>query len=121
MQLNGGLLKYCARDGSEDSNWPIDVRYQWPLLVFERVCICNLGWGGYDCNRCDFGYVFNGEMCVKQPNDNQVLVRQNFAELNNSKRNEYIEVIRAAKNEMDHEWTVVVREPTRIDRDMQIF
>ena len=103
------------RDGPDDTNWPIDVRYQWPLLVFEKVCICNLGWGGYDCNRCDFGYVFNGVMCVNQPN--QVLVRRNFAELTNSKRNEYIEVIKAAKNEMDHEWAVVVREPARTDRD----
>ena len=31
------------RDGPNGRNWPIDVRYQWPLLVFKRVCICNLG------------------------------------------------------------------------------
>ena len=104
------------RNGPNNNNWPIDVRYQWPLLVFERVCICNPGWGGYDCNRCDFGYVSNGGMCVKQ---NQFLVRQSFSELDDLKRSQYIKVIKAAKNEMemDYEWAVVVREPARTDRD----
>ena len=106
-------------DGARGRNWPIDVRYQWPLLVFERVCSCNQGWGGYDCSRCDFGYVLSGQTCVKQTNENQRLVRQNFAELEDSKRTEYIKVIKAAKNEMDmdREWAVVVREPARTDSD----
>ena len=100
-------------EGPADANWPTDVRYQWPLLVFNRVCSCNPGWRGYDCSRCDFGYVSNGPTCVK----NQLLVRQNFAELDDSKRREYIKVIKAAKNEMDMEWAVVVREPERTDSD----
>ena len=106
------------RDGPNDTNWPRDVRYQWPLLVFNRVCRCNTGWGGYDCSRCDFGYVSNGQTCEKT-NENQLLVRRNFADLDDSKRREYIKVIKAAKNEMkmDHEWAVVVREPARTDSD----
>ena len=119
---NSGVV-VKLRDGPDNQNWPIDVRYQWPLLVFERVCDCNPGWGGYDCDRCDFGYVSrstsNGKMCEEQTNENRLLFRQNFAELTDSKRSEYIKVIKAAKNEMemDYEWAVVVREPARTDRD----
>lgn len=108
-------------EGAMGRNWPIDVRYQWPLLVFQRVCSCNPGWGGYNCSRCDFGYVSNGQTCVKQTNGNQLLVRQNFADLDDTKRREYIKVIKAAKNEMEMEmemeWAVVVREPERMDTD----
>ena len=99
-----------ANDPNE--SWPLDVRYQWPLRVFERVCNCSTGWGGYDCSRCDFGYVVNGDRCVKQNDENQLPARENFAELDPVKRSEYIRVIRAAKNEMEERWAVVVREPT---------
>ena len=101
------------RNGPTNTNerWPLDVRYQWPLRVFERVCNCNTGWGGYDCNWCDFGYVQSGTRCVKTT-ENQLLVRRNFSALSLSERREYIDVIRAAKHETEMKWAVVVSEPT---------
>ena len=100
------------RDGPPGESWPLDIRYQWPLRVFERVCSCSTGWGGYDCSRCDFGYVQSGDRCVKQTDENQLLVRRNFSAFSLSERREYIDVITAAKKETE-KWAVVVGEPAR--------
>ena len=102
------------RNGPINESWPFDVRYQWPLRVFERVCNCSTGWGGYDCSRCDFGYVPSGNRCV-EATENQLLVRKNFSALSFSERREYINVIRAAKHETEMKWAVVVGEPARTD------
>ena len=59
------MVVEILRNGPTNESWPLDVRYQWPLRVFETVCNCNTGWGGYDCSRCDFGYVQSGNRCVK--------------------------------------------------------
>ena len=92
--------------------WPRDVRHQWPIRVFEMVCRCNTGWGGYDCSRCDFGYIDSGDgRCVKQ-SANQLLVRRNFKELSNQERSDYIRVMQEAKNEEEKEWAVVATEPS---------
>ena len=92
---------------------PLDVRYLWPIKVFEWVCSCNPGWGGYDCSHCDFGFIANGAgECVKR-NANQLLVRRNFMELTEQEKLDYIKVLKAAKNEAEEEkeWAVVVSEP----------
>ena len=91
------------------SGWPQDVRYQWPLKIFERVCSCNEGWGGHDCSHCDFGFIANesGE-CVKR-NTNQLMVRRNFMHLSKQERFNYIRLVEAAKNERKKEWAVITR------------
>ena len=91
--------------------WPQDVRYQWPLKIFERVCSCHEGWGGYDCSQCDFGFIANevGE-CVER-NASQLLVRRNFMYLNKKKRFNYIKLIEAAKNEEDKKWATITSVP----------
>ena len=100
------------RDGPPDENWPLDVRYLWPTQVYESVCKCIPGRGGYDCSSCDFGYFKNNEgECVKRDDSNSY-VRQNFSKLVDAKKAEYISVIKAAKAE-EGEWAVVVGEPTR--------
>ena len=92
-----------------------DVRCQWPIRVFNWVCICTNGWGGYDCSQCDFGYILNaaGNECVKRT-DNQLRVRRNFMNLTSDKREKYISVLKRAKKELekDIKWSVVVEEPT---------
>ena len=94
--------------------WPRDVRHQWPIRVFEMVCRCNTGWGGYDCTQCDFGYIDSGDgRCVKQ-SANQLRVRRNIIELSNQEKSDYIRVLEKAKNEeeKEFEWAVVVTEPS---------
>ena len=90
---------------------PQDVRYQWPLRIFERVCSCNEGWGGYDCSHCDFGFIANeaGE-CMKR-NTNQLLVRRNFMHLSKQERLNYIRLVKAAKNEEKTKWAIIARMP----------
>ncbi len=89
-----------------------DVRYEWPLRIFENVCKCAVGWGGYDCSRCDFGYVNKSGECVEIAFE-QLPVRKSFSALSDAKQDEYIRVIKAAKNEQEEkmEWAVVVSEP----------
>ena len=101
------------REGLPGASWPVDVRYQWPLLIFERVCNCSPGWGGYNCDRCDFGYVLQGGMCVEQSGN--YLVREDFSQLDPTKQLEYIMIVNASKNEREEKWAVVVGEPARTD------
>ena len=91
--------------------WPQDVRYQWPLKIYERVCSCSEGWGGHDCSHCDFGFVANeaGE-CVKR-NTNQLLVRRNFMHLSKQERLNYIRLVNEAKNGEKKEWAIITRTP----------
>ena len=90
---------------------PQDVRCQWPTRVFEMVCRCNTGWGGYDCSQCDFGFINVNGNCVNDTK--QLLIRKNFKTLTLEKRKEYIKVLSESKNEAenDMEWAVVVHEP----------
>ena len=90
---------------------PQDVRYQWPLKIFERVCSCHEGWGGYDCSHCDFGFIANavGE-CVKR-NADQLLVRRNFKNLSKQERLNYVRLVDAAKNQETKEWAIISKTP----------
>ena len=89
-----------------------DIRCQWPIRVFEKVCVCNDNWGGYDCSQCDFGYIINeaGDRCEKR-NANQLLVRRNFVDLTKEEQLNYVKVLKRAKNEPVKKWSVVVDEP----------
>ena len=91
--------------------YPQDVRYQWPLNIFESVCSCSDGWGGHDCSQCDFGYIANeaGE-CVKR-NKNQLFTRRNFKNLSEQDRHNLVMLIAAAKNEERKEWATIASMP----------
>ena len=92
---------------------PQDVRCQWPTRVFDQACVCDKGWGGYDCSECDFGYVPNGDGTQCDENTNQLLVRRNFRTLTEQQKNDYIMVFNEAKNEAESnkKWAVVIEEP----------
>ena len=62
------------RDGPPSASWPLDMRYQLPARVFERVCSCHVGWGGYDCSHCDFGFTANATGECVRPNTSQLRV-----------------------------------------------
>ena len=91
--------------------WPQDVRYQWPLKIFESVCSCDEGWGGYDCSQCDFGYIGNNDgECVKR-SSSQLLVRRNFVDLSEQDRLNFIKLLEAAKNQEVKEWAAITSVP----------
>ena len=104
------VIVKILRDGPLGAFWPRDVRYQWPLQVFEKVCSCDQGWGNYDCSQCDFGFIANaaGE-CVKR-NADQLLVRRNFKTISDQERRDYSKLVELAKSE-ENIWAVVDSEP----------
>ena len=115
MVADQTIVGIVCDESRNELDWPLDVRCQWPLRVFEKVCNCTNGWGGYDCSECDFGYIDDGNgRCVPRTTD-QLLTRQNFASLTSKKRKDYLRVVNKSKNEEEKKWAVVVGEPT--DKD----
>ena len=111
MVADQTIVGIVCDESRNELDWPLDVRCQWPLRVFEKVCKCNKGWGGYDCSECDFGYIDDGNGgCVKRTTD-QLLTRRNFASLTSKQREDYLRVVNRAKNEEEKKWAVVVDEP----------
>ena len=111
MLADQQIVRIVCNESGNGLQWPLDVRCQWPLRVFEKVCKCNEGWGGYDCSECDFGYIDDGNGgCVKRTTD-QLLTRRNFASLTSKQREDYLRVVNRAKNEEEKKWAVVVDEP----------
>ena len=47
----------CRQIG--DYQFTDDVRQNWPLGYFDRVCVCSERFGGYDCGECSFAYTDN--------------------------------------------------------------
>ena len=45
-----------------------DLRFNWSIGFFDRVCKCKNNFGDFDCGRCKFGYEFEGGSCVKAGN-----------------------------------------------------
>ena len=42
-----------------------DIRMNWPFQYFNRVCVCENNYGGYDCGECSYGYN-DGADCTKK-------------------------------------------------------
>ena len=51
MLADQQIVRIVCNESGNGLQWPLDVRCQWPLRVFEKVCKCNEGWGGYDCSK----------------------------------------------------------------------
>ena len=102
------------RNGPPGYGWPMDVRYQWPLRVFQNVCQCEEGWGGYDCSDCDFGYIEEGGECVKR-SESQLYERKQFSNLSKIQQDEYFRVLQEAKKEDEMVWAVVTEEPMHMN------
>ena len=69
---------------------PLDHRCEWPTRVFENICSCDEGWGGYDCSQYDFAYIDDGNGgCMKRTSD-QLLVIRNFMNLTHQQQLDYI-------------------------------
>ena len=46
-----------------------DLRFNWSIGFFDRVCVCKNNFGDFDCGRCKFGYQLNKDgSCVKAEN-----------------------------------------------------
>ena len=77
-----------ARDGNET-----DVRKNWPVQYFQRTCVCNERYGGYDCGECSYGYN-DGADCTEKA----VRKRRSVGNMNDNEWKEYRTALRAVKD-----------------------
>ena len=82
-----------------------DVRYLWPSVVFEKICMCHKHFGGVDCNECNFGWTGPDCSMRKTP-----VVRKSFARLTEGEQKTFVSATQQLKNELGV-WSVVVEEP----------
>ena len=61
-----------------------DERHNWPRALYNKVCICNANYAGYDCSKCTFGYY--GKNCTQKKN----LIRRNFLNLTAEEKDRYM-------------------------------
>ena len=86
------------------------VRDNWPYY-FTRACVCDGNYAGFDCSRCKYGYY--GSDCSEK----MVLPRRPISELSDSEWNDYINILKAARNFYPG-YFVFLEEPTASDTDL---
>eukprot|EP00800_Vazella_pourtalesii_P000180 TRINITY_DN10182_c1_g1_i1.p1 TRINITY_DN10182_c1_g1~~TRINITY_DN10182_c1_g1_i1.p1 ORF type:complete len:575 (-),score=43.43 TRINITY_DN10182_c1_g1_i1:171-1895(-) len=86
-----------------------DVRYKWPTMVFEKVCVCGGNYYGADCSECKFGYT--GDDCRTKK---RIIIRQTFSRLSIAERENVVLALSQLKNEYG-KWSIVKDEPISYD------
>ena len=99
------VINILQAASEEPQKGTADSRYLWPTVVFERVCVYNSNYGGYDCNECDFGWTGSDCATKKVP-----VIRKGFARLSAQEKEIFINATRDLKREMGR-WSVIVEEP----------
>ena len=69
-----------------------DERHNWPRALYNKVCICNANYAGYDCSKCAFGYY--GKNCTQKKN----LIRRNFLNLTAEEKDRYMRYVKMSKH-----------------------
>ena len=69
----------------------VDLRKQWPLLLFDKFCKCSGNFGGYDCDECKFGYT--GTRCSILENR----VRKSLNDFSTANWNSYVSTLKLVK------------------------
>ena len=106
VQANSDVVRILLDAPNQPQKGTADSRYQWPTVVFERVCNCRGNYGGVDCGDCDFGWTGNNCRTRKTP-----VVRTSFDRLSAEEKQTFVDATVDLKNEMGV-WSVVVEEPS---------
>ena len=69
-----------------------DERHNWPRALYNKVCICNANYAGYDCSKCAFGYY--GKNCTQKKN----LIRRNFLNLTAEEKDRFMRYVNMSKH-----------------------
>ena len=69
-----------------------DVRIHWPVQFFNRTCLCNERFGGFDCGECSFAYN-DGDNCANPT----IYPRKSLAEMTDVEWGEYTGALKLAK------------------------
>ena len=101
--------KYCKFQNflqSRPGTGNTDFRYRWPTQIFERVCVCNGNYGGYNCMRCKRGYTSDD---CSQPST--PVVRKSILSFTEAERRRFLDIIQMTKSVKASGYTVPIREP----------
>jgi hypothetical protein len=91
-QGRGKCERVTVTENTEDES--DDIRYEWPMRLFNRLCVCNGNYGGYDCKECKFGYTMDAAgNCVEQ----RVRVRRSLKAMTDSDWTTYVGILDRAK------------------------
>nr|XP_002129679.2 L-dopachrome tautomerase [Ciona intestinalis] len=71
----------------------IDDRERWPERFFNRSCVCNSNYGGFDCSGCKPGW--QGEDCSQQ---RPPVIRQNIMNMTQEERETFLDVLDLSKS-----------------------
>nr|XP_002119601.1 5,6-dihydroxyindole-2-carboxylic acid oxidase-like [Ciona intestinalis] len=70
----------------------IDDRERWPERFFNRSCVCNGNFGGFDCSGCKPGW--EGDDCLTR---RAPAVRQNIMNMTAEERNVFLDILDLSK------------------------
>ena len=91
--LKRGSCQQITIPESEYSGTESDVRKRWPVQYFNRTCVCNERYGGFDCGECSYGYN-DGADCMEKT----VRKRRSVGNMNDNDWKEYRTALRAVKD-----------------------
>ena len=102
---NPDVIAYMLNSTNIPGKGKADMRYQWPTVVFENVCMCTGNYYGPDCTDCKFGYT--GTDCnTKAP----IRMRKQFSSLTAYEKEQLIRGFSELKNEYGR-YAVAVDDP----------
>ena len=79
------------------------VRNGWPYY-FNRTCVCNGNYAGYDCGRCKYGY--HGENCSEYT----IIERRPISEFSPEDWKKYVDILNMSRSH-DSDYMVFLTEP----------
>ena len=86
------------------------VRDAWPYY-FDRVCICNNNFAGYDCGRCKYGHY--GMSC----SHSKVVDRRSISEYSQQEWKQYLTILASTKTHHSS-YSVFLEEPQTPSSDL---
>ena len=95
IQANSDVVSIMLDAPNQPQKRTADSRYQWPTVVFERVCKCSGNYGGVDCGDCDFGWTGGDCATRKTP-----VFRKSFDRLSEEEKQTFVDATVDLKNEM---------------------
>ncbi|KAK2865631.1 hypothetical protein Q7C36_001687 [Tachysurus vachellii] len=80
-----------------------DDRERWPLLFFNRTCVCNRKFSGYSCGQCRYG--LTGKNCDQRT----TVVRRNILQMSPEEKKAFVNALDQAKKTVHPDLVICTR------------